>query len=58
MTIIVFFQKLRWQIYFLYHYLSTCKLYDIKELSRDVWPRVYFFNNIHLYSFAVSACWV
>ncbi|XP_060857671.1 pleckstrin homology domain-containing family M member 1 [Metopolophium dirhodum] len=45
-------KKLRWQIYYLYHYLSTCKFYNIDELSKDIWPRVYFFNNIHLYSFA------
>ncbi|XP_025417866.1 pleckstrin homology domain-containing family M member 1 [Sipha flava] len=45
-------KKLRWQIYYLYHYLSTCKFYDLDELSKDIWPRVYFFNNIHLYSFA------
>ncbi|VVC28867.1 Putative zinc-RING and/or ribbon,YrdC-like domain,RUN domain,DHBP synthase RibB-like alpha/beta [Cinara cedri] len=45
-------KELRWQIYYMYNYLSTCKFYNIEELSKEIWPRVYFFNNIHLYSFS------
>ncbi|XP_050530548.1 pleckstrin homology domain-containing family M member 1 isoform X2 [Daktulosphaira vitifoliae] len=45
-------KELRWQIYYLYRYLTTCKLCNIENLSKDIWPRIYFYNNIHLYSFA------
>ncbi|XP_050438899.1 pleckstrin homology domain-containing family M member 1 [Adelges cooleyi] len=44
-------KELRWQIYYLYRFLATCKLCNTEELSKDIWPREYFYNNIHLYSF-------
>ncbi|ELT95863.1 hypothetical protein CAPTEDRAFT_223563 [Capitella teleta] len=43
-------QHLRMQLYFLKIYLFTCRPTVADDLRRQVWPKEYFYDDIHTYS--------
>ena len=47
-------QELRLQLRFIKAYLFTCKQSVADELRRQVWPKEYLYDDIHLYSLQVS----
>ncbi|KAG8272851.1 myoblast differentiation [Homalodisca vitripennis] len=45
-------KELRVQLNFLQAYLLTCKGNAVESLQKQIWPREYLYENIHLYSLA------
>ena len=54
MLCVLLLQLLRMQLRFLKAYLFTCKQSVADDLRKQVWPKEYYYDDIHLYSLLVG----